>query len=235
MILSADRGLELKIDTPEKKITFIDFKPTVFILLLLGLVIGLNLYLSGLRERDLAKEFSDLTPRKMLLALLGETRYTLAAYLWIKVDHYHHEYENRGEYWKNPPLLQLTRFITYLDPHFVQAYSVGGYDLALSFQQKDTGINFIKEGLTNNPDSYELNFLLGFLRFHYKEYSQAAYSLAKAFHLAKDDMDRTNCARLLAHTYDKLGKKAEMIKYVKFVLQYYPQDYWSNEQLKKTR
>jgi len=231
----ASRLITFYRESKGKKIAFVVFKPGLWLAVLLAAGICMNLYLTGLRERDLPVDAADLSPRKMMLALLGETRFTLAALLWIKVDNYHHEYQMRGEYFKNPPLLQLTRFITYLDPHFAQAYSVGGYDLAMTFKEKDRGIDFIKEGLHNNPQDYDLNFLLGFVYFHYQDYLQALPPMSKAYLLAKNDVDKTNCARILSHIYQKLGDKKHLWKYVNIILHYYPDDYWCKEQLKNLR
>ncbi len=116
-----------------------------------------------------------------LLDILGELRYTAAALLWMKVDYYNHEYEFRGfDYRTNESLMPLIRLITILDPHFVQAYDFGAYHLAVNLNKREESMKFLKEGLTNNPDSFELNWEYGFLFYFNKKYSESLPFLMKA-------------------------------------------------------
>ena len=116
-----------------------------------------------------------------LLDILGELRYTAAALLWMKTDYYHHEYEFAGKPLNiNEPIMPLIRLITLLDPHFVQAYDFGAYHLAVNLRMYKESMNFLKEGLTYNPNSFELNWEYGFLLYMAKNYSEALPYLLKA-------------------------------------------------------
>lgn len=121
------------------------------------------------------------TTPSALLDILGELRYTAAAVLWMKTDYYHHEYEFRGiDYRTNESLMPLIRLITILDPHFVQAYDFGAYHLAVNLKKKKESMKFLQEGITNNPEAFELVWEYGFLLYLDKKYSEALPFLMKA-------------------------------------------------------
>ena len=121
-----------------------------------------------------------------LLDILGELRYTAAALLWMKTDYYQHEYEYQGfDYRTNEPIMPLIRLVTILDPHFVQAYDFGAFHLAVNLKKREESIKFLQEGITNNPDAFELNWEFGFLLYYDKKYSEALPFLFKARTLRK--------------------------------------------------
>lgn len=116
-----------------------------------------------------------------LLDILGELRYTAAAILWLKTDYYQHEYEFQGhDYRTNEPIMPLIRLVTILDPHFVQAYDFGAYHLAVNLKKKEESMKYLQEGITNNPDAFELNWEYGFLLYLDKKYSESLPFLLKA-------------------------------------------------------
>jgi len=70
--------------------------------------------------------------------------------------------------------LPLLRLITWLDNHFILAYDFGGYFLAVNQDKPREGVAFLKEGLKNNPDDYDLHQTLAFIYFHkIKNYGEA--------------------------------------------------------------
>ncbi len=116
-----------------------------------------------------------------LLDILGELRYTAAAILWLKTDYYQHEYEFQGhDYRTNEPIMPLIRLVTILDPHFVQAYDFGAYHLAVNLKKNKESMKFLQEGITNNPEAFELVWEYGFLLYLDKKYSEALPFLMKA-------------------------------------------------------
>jgi tetratricopeptide (TPR) repeat protein len=102
--------------------------------------------------------------------LSGGFRGLLADLLWIRAD----EYSHRGQWYK---LLPLFKMVTFLQPKFITAWSVGGWHMTfnLHFHSQTSekkakwlkeGIKFLKEGILNNPDQYELYFELGWVYFY---------------------------------------------------------------------
>jgi len=147
--------------------------------------------------------------REMFLSVLGEMRYTLAAFVWLKADYYHHDAEASRQPWtENKSLMPLIRLVTYLDPHFVQAYDFGGYHLAVNLKKPEEGINLLQEGIRNNPDSFDLLWEMGYVLSGQKRYSEAIPYLLKALPLAeqKSTMDDVAEKKVwiisrLAHAY----------------------------------
>ncbi len=135
-------------------------------------------------DRYAAGMFSErhsLNSSSALLDILGEVRYTAAAMLWMKTDYYHHEYEFSGKpLSQNEAIMPLIRLITLLDPHFVQAYDFGAYHLAVDLKRHKESMQFLEEGLANNPNSFDLNWEYGFLKYRDEDYKTALKYLLKA-------------------------------------------------------
>ncbi|MFN3995845.1 MAG: hypothetical protein ACK4GR_04855, partial [bacterium] len=71
-------------------------------------------------------------------------------------------------------LAYYTRFITMLDPNFVEAYDFGAYQLAFFLNLPSEGIKFIGEGIKNNPDYWKLYFTAGMIYSQkFKNYKEA--------------------------------------------------------------
>ena len=97
-----------------------------------------------------------------------------------------------------------------LNPHNETAYSVGGFWLAVKLKKVEEGINFLKEGFSNNPDSWEICATLGQIYLlRKKDYRNAVTYLEKAKELGeKQNIDRFGKRRiyvLLAEAYKKYG------------------------------
>jgi len=95
-----------------------------------------------------------------------------------------------------------------LNPHNEIAYSVGGYWLAIHLEKTDEGIKLLKEGFSNNPESWEICATLGQIYLLRKEdYRNAITYLEKAKELGeKQNIDRFGKKRIyifLAEAYKK--------------------------------
>ncbi len=147
--------------------------------------------------------------RQIFLSMLGEMRYTIAAFAWLKADYYHHEYEFNAKDWRsNESLMSLIRLVTYLDPHFVQAYDFGGYHLGINLGKPKEGISLLEEGIRNNPDSLDLLWEMGYVLSEQKRYKEAIPYLMQARALVdqKSTMDEIGEKKLwivsrLAHDF----------------------------------
>lgn len=172
-----------------------------------------------------------LTPMGLFLEALGEMRYTLAAYLWIKTDIYHHEMIAEGLDWKkNTAIVPMIRFVTILDPHFVAAYDFGGYHLAVNLGRADEGLKFLFEGLRNNPENSDLLQTMGFVCFHLERYAQAVIYLERALPGRTTRIVRLNTLRLLAHSWIRLGEKTKALYYLGEILKMEPGMPWARKQ-----
>ena len=89
---------------------------------------------------------ADNAALRTVLAMAGQFRIVFANLLWIKVDKYHHEYiEHHGNWAENPDILPLLRMITWLDPHFIQAYQVAGFMLSGNLKRYDFARQLLAE------------------------------------------------------------------------------------------
>ena len=109
-----------------------------------------------------------------------EFRIVAANLLWMKVvDHYHHQYLAKGGVWNhNTSLMPYLRAIVWLDPHFIEAYEVGGSILAATKRYKDCD-EFLGDGTRNNFDSWQLYYDRAMLRAWYENEPAQALPFAK--------------------------------------------------------
>ncbi len=173
----------------------------------------------------------ELTPMGLLIEALGEMRYTLAAFLWVKVDLYHHEMLAEGHDWKNnTEIIPMIRFVTVLDPQFAAAYDFGGYQLAVNLKKTREGLDFLSEGLRNNPGDGELLQTMGFVCFHLGRYDQAIVYLERALPGRTHPIDRLNTLRLLTHSLIRLGEKERALQCLREILKLEPGMPWARRQ-----
>lgn len=156
-------------------------KRIIILAFFLIVIISTAVILDGFAKKSFDKKYANLAYSSALLDIVGELRYTAAAILWVKADIYHHELEFRGlDTVQNTDIMPLFRMITLLDPHFIQAYDTGAYSLVVNLNRVKEGLDFLKEGIRNNPDSFELSWEYGFLMFYEKDYAEALPYLIKA-------------------------------------------------------
>jgi len=99
-----------------------------------------------------------------------------------------------------------------LNPHNEAAYAVGGFWLAVQLKKPDKAIKLLKEGIANNPGSWEICATLGQVYLiNKKDYENAKAYLEKAKGLGDkgktDKFDKMRIYSFLAEAYVKLGEK----------------------------
>ena len=144
-----------------------------------------------------------------MYALAGEFRSVIANFLWIKVERYHHEFIRTNNNWRaNKDILPLIKMITDLDPHFTEAYLLGGWMLSTVLKRPDEGIAYLKEGVRNNPDNMGVHEILGTI--YARQLNQPAKALPylrRALQLSADDWDRRRMRRLI-HTVRRMQNES---------------------------
>jgi hypothetical protein len=140
--------------------------------------------------------------------LAGEFRVVFANLLWIKADKYHHEYIQRDPNWcNNKELLGLFNMIVALDPRFVEAYSSGTCILLYGYHDTPKAVAYLRNGITANPKSMELNELAAVLYARKLDDPVKALPFAqRAVRFATDDFYRTVARRTL-HTVERMIKE----------------------------
>lgn len=143
---------------------------------------------TGVAEGYLAKSDGRTISGAAVAHAAGEFRIVAANLLWMKVvDHYHHQYIASGGDWsRNQTLLPYCRMITWLDPHFVEAYDVGEGILAQLGRYKEAK-DFLNEGIQNNPRSWELENDMALLYGWYQKDPKDALPYAERAREVADD------------------------------------------------
>lgn len=116
-----------------------------------------------------------------------------------------------------------------VDPHNVLAYTLAGYYVIDRFGKVDEGLAFLRKGLKNNPDSWEINAELGRVYFQYtKNYSVAVEFLSKAWTLMQtedtDKFQRRYVLSFLARSYEALGQTDKALPIYKRLNELFPRD-----------
>jgi tetratricopeptide (TPR) repeat protein len=123
---------------------------------------------------------------EVLVESLGNIRYTLASYFWIRTEYYIH-YSGNVTINNLPEIVYYARFITVLDPNFVEAYDFGAFQLGFFIDKPIEGLSFCREGIKNNPLYWKLYFTAGILYSQkLKDYKNALYYFSKAEKLLFD-------------------------------------------------
>lgn len=140
---------------------------------------------------------TDNAALRTVMAMAGQFRVVFANLLWIKVDKYHHAYLEHHTNWaEDSDLLPLLRMITWLDPHFVQAYEVAGFMLSGNLNRFEHARELLAEGIRNNPRSPELYEEMGMAIIRAtRNYREAYPYLAKALELTTDSFQRSRLSR----------------------------------------
>lgn len=146
---------------------------------------------------------------RTVMAMAGQFRIVFANLLWIKVDQYHHEYiEHHGDWAKDTDLLPLLRTITWLDPHFVQAYQVAGFMLSARLNRFAHALQILWEGIQNNPQSYELHEEMGMAIIRATHNYREAYPyLEKALALVQNEFERRRLYRFCQTVRRKIAEE----------------------------
>ncbi|MBI4872637.1 MAG: hypothetical protein HY814_13840 [Candidatus Riflebacteria bacterium] len=124
--------------------------------------------------------------RSFLGNLSYEVRGLAARLLYLKIDRYVHEGKRldlgHGAFGVtmvgNTEIVPLYGLVTFLDPHFMEAFSLGGEHLLYGLGKVDEGLGLLETGIRYNPDNPLTSELLGQLGVYYmKEVEQPARAI----------------------------------------------------------
>ena len=142
----------------------------------------------------------------------GQIRGLLADFLWLRVDEYAHRRRfadgdiNRSD---DEALMPLVRLITWLDPHYVSAYALGGQWLAFHFGKPREAVIFYDEGIRNNPQAADLFTGVAFVDWRLLHDNKAAAArVEQAASLQGDEQARFQALWLEAHILLDGGDRA---------------------------
>jgi tetratricopeptide (TPR) repeat protein len=147
--------------------------------------------------------------------------------LWMKTS----ELWDKGE-GTHLQALWTMRLTTLLDPHWLEPWRITGWHLAYNLfvetndpAQKakflQMGVDSLKEGVSWNPDRYDLYFELGWTYFDkVRDYEQAAKWLEASIQFPHPEY----IDRLIAHAYERLPDMPRALDWYDYCLKRNPQD-----------
>jgi len=126
-------------------------------------------------------------------------------------------------------LLPWILYSVKLNPKNEKAYVIGGYWLGMRLNKIDEAINFLNEGIKNNPASWDLYLMLGEIYLiRLRDYQNARIYLEKAKDLAEskkaDRFDMRPIYTFLAEACDKTGSPEISISLYEKLLKMFPDD-----------
>jgi len=117
------------------------------------------------------KELAQI-PRELFGGALMGFREVAAGLLWVRADDYYHS----GRYDDIVPLFYI---VTWLDPHQLDVFATGAWHLMFNLGDQrliPEGIKFLKEGIRQNANVWDLYFQLAFLGAQKtRNFADAAY------------------------------------------------------------
>ena len=180
----------------------------------------------------IAKDTQELMvqlPGQFLMASLAGFKEVIAGVLWVRADDFFHT----GNF---EAIVPIVRLVTWLDPHNIEVYSTGAWHLDYNFVDANemsdkryipASIALMKEGVANNPNTWDLYFDLAWTHYNKKlsDYqSGLKYMLLAAQHDGRDAntgkvvVRPAYVDRMIAHQYELVGdfdKAIEQWKYAR--------------------
>ncbi len=140
--------------------------------------------------------------------VIGGFRGIAVDLMWLEIDEFWHS----GK-WFN--IIPLIRAITWMQPHFLEAWELGAWHLAYNCyayadsagdpnkeRYIDESIRFLKQGVARNRDVYDLWFNLGWIYYNkLKNYDEGI----RCFRMAIRMKHPGYIDRMIAHGYRKKG------------------------------
>lgn len=160
-------------------------------------------------------------------AILGGFREVAASMLWMKTD----ELWDKGEGTQVQALWTM-RLTTLLDPHWLEPWRITGWHLAYNmFVETDDpakkakflqmGVDSLKEGVSWNPDRYDLYFELGWTYFDkVRDYDEAAKWLQACIQFPHPEY----IDRMIAHSFERLPDMPKALDWYDYCLKRNPTD-----------
>lgn len=196
---------------------FARYRTVVTALVLLACVAGTQALVDVYRPAandEAGVQFS--AAAEVVRGFAGQIRGLLADFLWLRVDEYAHRRRvvdgdiNRGD---DEALMPLVRLITWLDPHYVSAYALGGQWLAFHFGKPREAVLFYDEGIRNNPTAGDLLTGVAFVNWRLLHDNKAAAArVEQAANVTNDDQVRFQALWLEAHILLDGGDRAGALR-----------------------
>jgi len=183
--------------------------------------------------RLVEKDFT-VVPGVIAGAILGGFREIAAAMIWMKST----ELWNKG-HGTELKYLSMVRTTTLLDPHWLEPWRIAGWHLAYNMyveadkipdpelrakrkaQYMQMGVDCLKEGISWNPDHYDLYFELGWTYFDkVRNYDEASKWLSHTLQFEHPEY----IERIIAHAYERKPEMQKALDWYDYCIKRNPAD-----------
>ncbi|MGD2279320.1 MAG: hypothetical protein PVH45_04415, partial [Candidatus Omnitrophota bacterium] len=125
-----------------------------------------------------------------------------------------------------------------IDPHNILAYTLTSYWLANRFGKVDEALSLLREGMQNNPGSWEISAELGRLYFEFpKDYETSLRYYLRAWALMKDKphdkIEERFVLSYIALNHEELGQKDKALSVYRQLNDVFPGAY--NKKIEELR
>jgi len=167
-------------------------------------------------------------------AMLGSFRGVAANFLWLKMLRLW-DMGRAAKLGSTGDTEDVMRTVTLLDPHWLEPWVFSGWHYAynLSYEAEaagntrlqgryvEAGINYLREGVSYNPGTYELYFELGWTYFDkLKDYQEAAKWARAALSFPHPDY----IPRQIAHGYERIPEIPKALDWYEYCMMQNPAD-----------
>ena len=137
----------------------------------------------------------------ILVDMVGDIRTVLARYLWFRMDLFHEVLDEQGvDPEEQIEVFPLLRMVTVLDPSMTESYDQIVWDLYKGQGDKETALALLTEGLSRNPNDYQLNFRRALLAYLEEDYKTARDYAGFSMSLTTDKVSQADCLRIIYHS-----------------------------------
>ncbi len=193
------------------------------VLALAVVIVGMQYHLDPLRQRYQPGKITNVEiGAEFIAATLIGLKEVVAGLLWVRTDEFFHT----GNY---DAIIPMVRIITWLDPHMIDVYDTGAWHLAYNFtdSQERSDRRYIpaarallREGIRNNPNTFDLYFSLGWMNFNKAQdyplaitwFGEANKKKAVDSATGKTKNRPQFVGHSLAHAYEKAGDPDKAIR-----------------------
>lgn len=146
----------------------------------------------------------------------------VVADLWAHSDGYFHD----GDY---ETASRVGRLCVRLDPNYIEAVTTVAWLLRQGLSRPEEAKAMLYRGIEANPGNYEVYFDLGMLYYDLKQYAQAERYVGEAVkHNAPPPVHH-----MLAHCYERLGRKADALRVWRATVEKFPKDMAARHNLQR--
>ena len=179
-------------------------KTKVMACVLYVVIVAGGMLLDGWHEMKYMPPAEMRQSQDLLVDMVGDIRTVLARYLWFRMDLFHEVLDEQGvSPEEQTEVLPLLRMVTVLDPSMTESYDQIVWDLYKGQGDKETALAVLKEGLSRNPNDYQLNFRRALLAYLDEDYKTAREFAAFSMSLTSDKVSQADCLRIIYHSAEK--------------------------------